>query len=1254
MLMALAFAVSGSLASTAIAAHIHPLKGTLPLANAEPSGIGIDEGTGNVFVNFRSPEPAVRILGAAGGAPVGVSNPELQGFAQSNESNGVAVDNAPGSLSEGDFYAVDVGNNSVKKYSLNPVSEEYEFVDALTPGPGVGEPLGVAVDTVGNVFVAYFVGASVVEFDPSGIEVGRIETGSYGGAPSSVAVDANGNLYTQFYGSGKVLRFEANGSGEVEPGTEPSVLVANGARGVAVNVNTNMVFVALQQQIREYSPAGLLESEFGSGTLGVTERLAVNAVTGDIYVVDYLNKEVAIFSTLVIPSPVTGAAIGAGADGIATLTGSVDPDGAPVTECYFEYGSTTAYGSETPCDKTPTEIGSGEAPVDVAAELSDLQPGVYHFRLVAANTNGSNRGDDETFAIPGPPSVFGESANSTETEADLRAQVDPANAETTYHFEFGPTENYGQSTPERTIAAGTEAVGVAAHISGLVPGQTYHFRAVASNEVDITLGTDRTFTTEVFSPGTNCPPATEESPGFRSYLPECRAYEMVSPPFTGGVSLYGAYGLEGSFDLPVSQDGRRVLASSLGNFAGQESGSTVTDGLGTSYLLTRTHSGWQPAALNPSSARFPFQRALDADLNLERTLWRLGDSTVLEGSSDYYIREPDGVFVRIGPDTHESSSGEGALPAVNRSYFGASTSLSRIVFGLRADDQLGAVSSQRGALWPGDETISGNNYSLYEYNGVGNAEPKLVAVTNEGMLDSNQDADLIGQCGAQLGSGNLIEGAGGGDVYNAVSPSGFAVFFTVLEGPCASRFESGTGPTTAELFARVEGTHTIAISEPSLSVPGRKCTGICRETQDEEGGHTRSPGRFLGASADGRKVYFLTSQPLVDSDGDEGPDLYLAELSSTAVTRLVEVSDGSQGASTPDDGSNVLGVSRVSQDGSRVYFVAKDVLTTDVNGNGEAAAAGANNLYLYESSSGRTAFVTQLSTADSRNWAFEDARAAQASIPDGRFLVFSSFASPQATGDTSPASQLFRYDAEGGDLVRVSVGQRGTYFCPQSGGLEVGYNCNGNVQSQNAAPQSLEQEFTRVSKSILPNMKLGVTSEGTVFFQSKGALTPAAANGSPSATSGLRNVYQYKNGQVYLISDGQEALSGAVEIDGEAVSSTFLSGVLADGKGVLLFSPNQLVPQDSDSLVSIYDAEVNGGFPAPSQAAGCVGEICRETLRDTPLMPSAGSNSSHSQGNVKPRKRCAKKHRHKGKCVNRKHKARDGKSRQAKSTAGGH
>ena len=89
----------------------------------------------------------------------------------------------------------------------------------------------------------------------------------------------------------------------------------------------------------------------------------------------------------------------------ATLDGVVNPNGEDVTDCYFEYGTRSSYGSRVPCTSLP---GSGKSPVAVTAAVVGLrQYTTYHFRLFATNTSGANHGSERTFTTPPHPVEYG-------------------------------------------------------------------------------------------------------------------------------------------------------------------------------------------------------------------------------------------------------------------------------------------------------------------------------------------------------------------------------------------------------------------------------------------------------------------------------------------------------------------------------------------------------------------------------------------------------------------------------------------------------------------------------------------------------------------------------------------------------------------------------------------------------------------------------------------------------------------------------
>jgi hypothetical protein len=78
----------------------------------------------------------------------------------------------------------------------------------------------------------------------------------------------------------------------------------------------------------------------------------------------------------------------------ATLHATLDPEGSAMTY-RFEYGSTGAYGSQTP----EASVGEGSTPVSVEAHLQGLSASsVYHFRVVAVNAaHETFESEDQTF-----------------------------------------------------------------------------------------------------------------------------------------------------------------------------------------------------------------------------------------------------------------------------------------------------------------------------------------------------------------------------------------------------------------------------------------------------------------------------------------------------------------------------------------------------------------------------------------------------------------------------------------------------------------------------------------------------------------------------------------------------------------------------------------------------------------------------------------------------------------------------------------
>jgi subtilisin family serine protease len=178
-----------------------------------------------------------------------------------------------------------------------------------------------------------------------------------------------------------------------------------------------------------------------------------------------------------------------------TLHGEVDPGGLE-TEYWFEYGTTTEYGSKAPASGSSAGSGGEYASVEETVEGLEGQT-LYHYRLVAANEEVTSYGLDRVFGTT-PPTVAAQSATEINAnDAELNATVNPEGLTTTYYFEYGPTNSYGRSTSLSDLEAGSEALAVTPELIDALDGKaTYHFRVVATNIAGTTSGEDQTFMTE--------------------------------------------------------------------------------------------------------------------------------------------------------------------------------------------------------------------------------------------------------------------------------------------------------------------------------------------------------------------------------------------------------------------------------------------------------------------------------------------------------------------------------------------------------------------------------------------------------------------------------------------------------------------------------------------------------------------------------------------------------------------------------------
>ena len=479
---------------------------------------------------------------------------------------------------------------------------------------------------------------------------------------------------------------------------------------------------------------------------------------------------------------------------IATIKGSLNPEGIPYTECKFEYGLTEAYGSTIACAESPATIGEGTSPVSVHADLSGLSVGAtYHYRILAANVDGTAKGKDHRL---GPPLIEDQQAHDvTDTEAELVAKINPNGLPTTYHLEYGTTASYGQSTAEAEVGADETGHELARTLEGLEPDTTYHWRAVATNAHGESKGIDRSFATfPTFVPETGCPNQALRQ-GASAALPDCRAYEMVSPatklgevfaPWWSGGGPGGSCTNclpDGGENAPMmsSSDGGAVVYAGQPFFAGLASGQNE-------YLSRRTADGWSTQSLSSPlfEAHVGGYRGVSPDLSQSVVLQSQPalspEAPTKEGKgyTNLYLRDESGdlqPLVTEAPPHREpgvpsvgghafrivyggANSGAASQPAFTHLVFEANDALTGEVPGTApAAPEVGA--SEECVVKPGDSC------DIYEWV---DGQLRLVNV-----LPGNATA-----AGAVIGSGRLLElnQYEGPDFDHAISADGSRIFWS--------------------------------------------------------------------------------------------------------------------------------------------------------------------------------------------------------------------------------------------------------------------------------------------------------------------------------------------------------------------------------------------------------------------------------------------------------------------------------------------
>ena len=433
---------------------------------------------------------------------------------------------------------------------------------------------------------------------------------------------------------------------------------------------------------------------------------------------------------------------------------------------------------------------------------------------------------------------------------------------------------------------------------------------------------------------------------------------------------------------------------------------------------------------------------------------------------------------------------------------------------------------------------------------------------------------------------------------------------------------------------------------------------------------------FQAASADGRFAFFTDTQDLTEGASETGADLYRCEVvveEGELKCSLSDLSAPTVNPAKPNESAEVQGqIPAVSEDGGRAYLVARGVLDSRPNAEGESAVAGQPNLYAW-SEAGGTRFVARLSAQDAYDWGsspptFNTANLSAAASPSGRYLTFMSERSltgydNRDAGSGEAAQEVFLYDAASDELSCISCnpsGQRPHALRPQASIDEVGAELSrvfdplflwGGREVAALVPEAPSGLGPAAPYLYRPRV---IHDDGRVFFNAADSLVPADSNGDG-------DVYQYEPlgvGSCAASSAGASTATigpGCVSLisSGTAEGTAAFLDASQGGSDVFFYTPAPLAVTDTDRVTDVYDARIGGEPASLDPGVECLGEACQPPGA-APAAKTPASAAYRGPGNLREagRGRCAKPARTAQRLSRRARSLRRASRRMAHSPAG--
>jgi hypothetical protein len=1111
--------------------------------------------------------------------------------------------------------------------------------------------------------------------------------------------DKDGNWYTvanePFYETHIVEKFVPVQGGE-QDATAYEAASDRPSEGFALDPGTNELYQAVLTRTGEgahgpridHYEACTPESEggcdphdsFGSAQVNEPRGVAVDESTHAVYVANQGGNDVLVFADarpIVTTGPTTSVN-----DSSVTFTGTIDPAGrGGISECHFEYGFDQQYGNEIPCEPDPAASPPGSnftGPTNVTATVTGLSSGTSgHYRLVAENVaEGKSVGLDRTYETTAPPAIVGLAAERlTETTADLVARITPNGRDTTYRFEYGTDPKYGQTAPvpDGQLAASFESEPVEVHLTGLATHVVYHYRLVAENESGVTTVEDHTFS---FYPP-SCPNSNVRQQTRANFLPDCRAYELVSPADAGGTQLYANGPNTGYATNPA----RFSFVGAFSTIPG--AGGNPTGANGDLYVATRTNRGWTtryvgwPASDTPVDGGPPMGPPSSTPTregqNGASRMAANGDSGIFGQSG--VITDPEmNRFLSFKVGVQSEFDLENHTPVASnapRVYAADGTYLERWPTNL--------------GLVPPGEYPAGS--SLFPHGGtpLDGESPATVAPGGERALDCVTEATApdyehtfkLNYCPGDVTTSADLSHFVFATTWNVFAPGG------QLNGP-GSVYDNDTRSGAVVVASKTPDGSNIPnepgdLSNTPLSIPavshdgshiliGARQTGPCgyptcgyppcgenhryvsrcpdqpshlymrvddAVTYDVSRGHAV---RYVGTDAEGKIVYFLSDERLTADDVDSSTDLYRWTQAGDALTLVSKAdhpgvfgepgnSDSCTGGLTTSYGTSTTGCGVTTY--TQWLYCGDRVLAVTDGGNclsDNSIAQDSGDIY----------FFSQEQLDGTRGIKNQE-----------NLYVFRKGAVHYVTTLTGPPSCIQTLKTACPRIVRMQVSPSGEDMAFVTKSPVTQYDNEGHKEMYRFKPDTGEM----VCVSCRPNGEppssdveasrdgLFMTDNGRVFFATEDPLVHADTNRA-------QDVYEYVDGRPQLITQG----SGDTRTPNTKslfVPLPGLVGVSANGTDVYFATYDTLVREDHNGLfMKFYDARTGGGFSAPAPPPPCAAaDECHAAGSEPPSAIVEGTGVALGEGGNASSGKHRPKHKHKKHHRKKKHHRNRGASK---------